>query len=226
MAAFQQKNKSGNWLNLWLNRHYRLGAAALLGAVIAAGVFFLIYPKYRFIKELARTSLPGKLEEFKALEDYAAKIKELEQAIVDWQNKNQANVKKLEQALPDEPKIPELIAQLDALTKDSGFLLNSLDFSEVTAVQEQGPAVTARDKARADKNMALVNWQLDKNIKQLNVSLNLTGGDYLAFKKFLDKLEKNMRLFDVISIKFASSLTEGTDYNLALRTYYLASTAQ
>lgn len=225
MDQSEKKKKQSDQLNLWLNNNYKLAAISVFILVLLAGLFWLVYPKYQGLREVTVGSLPDKISELRALEDYAAKIKELENAINGWQTKNQAQVKILEQILPGVPKVPELLAQLDALVRSSGFTINSVDFSESEAsVGGAGSRSAAKAKAKAgSKPEVQVNLNLDKNIRLVNINLNLTGGDYPAFKKFLDALEKNMRLLDVVSIDFTSSLAEGTDYNLALITYYLIS---
>jgi len=211
-------------LNAWLNKNYKIGVISVFVLVLAVGLFWLVYPKYQSLKQQTSKSLPDKIEELRVLEDYAAKIKELEQAIANWQTKNRQQVQTLEQVLPDTPKVPELIAQFDALARESGFLVNSFDFAESEATLANAAVVldAPRPKAKVKKT-GLEHIKLDKDIRLVNITLNLTGGDYLSFKKFLDRLEKNMRLLDVVSIDFSSSLAQGTDYNIALRTYYLIS---
>ena len=224
MEQTEKKNKQAAQLNVWLNKNYKIAAGSIGVVVMLAGLFWLVYPKYQTLRQVTTASLPDKIGELKALEDYAVKIKELERVIADWQAKNQTKVKILEQVLPGTPKVPELIAQLDALARASGFTINSLDFAESEAGQLSGTTGAAVTKAKVAVNKAAgLDEILDKNIRLVNINLNLTGGDYLSFKKFLDRLEKNMRLLDVVSIDFSSSLSEGTDYALALRTYYLIS---
>lgn len=224
MARIEKQKKQAAQLNLWLNKNYKTAAGALFAVVLLAGGFWLVYPKYQGLRQVTTRSLPDKIGELQALENYAAKIKELETAINNWQTKNNAQVKILEQVLPAAPKVPELIAQLDALARTSGFTINSVDFSESEAGLEPAAGSTGRANPKAGKKAdAAVNLNLDKNIHLVNINLNLTGGDYSAFKKFLDAVEKNMRLLDVASIDFSSSLNQSADYNLALTTYYLIS---
>ena len=55
-------------------------------------------------------------------------------------------------------------------------------------------------------------------MKRLGVSINLLGDSYGAFKRLLEVLEVNVRLFDVNSVFFAP---DSDSYSLNFFTYYL-----
>ncbi|MDP2586968.1 MAG: hypothetical protein Q8P32_04345 [Candidatus Komeilibacteria bacterium] len=225
MNKAEKKKKQANQINLWLNKNHKPIVGSVFILVLAVGLFWLVFPKYQGLREVATGSLPDKIGELQALEDYAVKIKQLEKVIADWQVKNQAKVAILEQVLPDTPRVPELIAQLDALARSNGFIINSVDFTESEAPVSGADSRSAAKAKAGSQPEVQANLNLDKNIRLVSINLNLTGGDYSAFKKFLDALEKNMRLLDVLSIDFSSTLSAGTDYTLALMTYYLISPA-
>ena len=57
-------------------------------------------------------------------------------------------------------------------------------------------------------------------LREVNIALNLSGGDYVALKNFLVDLENNLRLMDVVSLNYSP---EAGSNILNIRTYRLDS---
>lgn len=197
--------KKKSKLNTILNKYHKLFGILIFVIVLALGSFFLIWPEIVKDQKIAKEFLPGKMEELALLNKYTAKIKELETLISNIDNQYGQSLNLLRQVLPEQAKVPELIAQLDALTRRSGFIINSIDVTESLA------STASKKGVKTTNNTPL---------RLLNINLNVTGGNYPAFKILLDNIENNIRLLDLNSINFSNSSGEAVSYSLNLRTYY------
>lgn len=166
--------------------NYKIISLIVPVAILAGGYFYLLKPKYQSLKGISGL-IAGNLKiSLQAKKEYFENLSDLEEF---YDNLNEEDKEKLEQILPFEKDLPNLFVHFESLVKQSGLKLNSIDFSE---------------------------GSVKEIIKILDVKLSLTGGDYLTFKKFLDRLEKDIKIIDITSISFSK---EG--YDLKFRTYYL-----
>ena len=196
--------------NLFLNRFSWLGHVLIFLIVISAGVYFLVVPEINKARQITKEFLPTKAKELELLDQYDAKIVALENLSAQAESQNSRSMELLKQVLPSTSNVPELIAQLEALTKKSGFFMGNLSISESIA--------SPTKKATTGKNQTV-----DSNLRSINISLSLTGGEYASFKALLDNIEKNVRLLDINSISFSVNEGVAGGYLLNLKTYYLES---
>lgn len=107
-----------------------------------------------------------------------------------------AEVDKLDILLPKEKMIPELLSGIESVMAASGMNLTEVNISELSAQEK---------------------------IKKLSGSLKLNGS-FVSFIQFLDLLEKNLRLIDLITVDVSAQLTEGArviNYDLRFEVNYL-----
>ena len=110
-------------------------------------------------------------------------------------------VKDISNILPKEKQIPELLVQLEALAKENNLVLGSVSLASTAEGEE-------------------------KAYKSLGISLELAGS-YSNLKKYLDSVEKNMRIMDITSLNFSATpvVAEGPpdvfSYTVSMRTYYI-----
>lgn len=107
-----------------------------------------------------------------------------------------AEVDKLDILLPKEKMIPELLSGIESVMAASGMSLTEVNISELSAQEE---------------------------IKKLSGNLKLNGS-FVSFIQFLDLLEKNLRLIDLITVDVSAQLTEGArviNYDLRFEVNYL-----
>ena len=107
-----------------------------------------------------------------------------------------AEVDKLNILLPKEKMIPELLSGIESLVAASGMSLTEMNLSELSGQEK---------------------------IKKLSGNLKLNGS-FVSFMQFLDLLEKNLRLIDLITVDVAAQLTEGArviNYDLRFEVNYL-----
>lgn len=175
---------------LKMSTQFKLITILAVIIILVLSFLLILKPKYDRIIE-TRQELKTKQKEFSDQKIYFDEIKKL---IANYQKLDPSDIEKIAKVLPTEQDIAGLFVQMEAMTNESGLNLTGLDISEKTVPE------------------------LEKlQIKELDVALNLSGGDYEAFKKFLSIIESNLRLMDIISINFAP---EATTYALNLKTYY------
>jgi len=154
------------------------------------------------------------MPKYNSLKDLGAQIKEKEQTLASRQealedlkeleesyNRAKVKVKDIPDILPKEEQVPELLVQLDALAKENNMGLASINITPGAEAEE-----------------ALY--------KSLSISAGVAGS-YSNLKKYLDSVEKNMRLIDITSIDFSAIpvVEEGPldifSYTVNMRTYYI-----
>lgn len=181
----------------------------LLVLLAGLGAYFLLLPKFSAVRaarhELAeqRTEVGLRQGEFGAVHlltaDYQAK-------------KNRLGP--IDEALPPAPRIPELLANLDALAKQSGLLIASLQVTPLALSTKPGETEGPQSK-RA--KLLLSGEQL--GVLEVNIGLK---GKYPNVKAYLANLEQNLRLMDADTLSFG--LVEGDsglqEYLLKIQTYY------
>ena len=129
-----------------------------------------------------------------------AQLQDLEQLIANYQRINQTDVERLEKILPTEQDIAGLFAQLQVLTDEHGFSLESVNINQES--EQPGPSANAA-----------------AGIKKLTITINVVGPSYPAFKALLDSVEYNLRLLDVNAVYFSP---ETNNYSVNLFTYYFS----
>lgn len=223
MPTPEKKAEQSNKLNFFLNQREKNIRWVIFIAVLILGYFLLLQPKISQLREAGIAQLPAKSSELELLNKYSQKLKELAAKVSGFQTKYSQEVSDLNQVLPAQAQIPELIAELDALVQKSGFRINSLDINETSP---KTPAKKIPENSDGASGLAEnPTEQLNNNLENLHlleVTLSVSGGDYPAFKVLLNKIEKNIRLLDLISIKF-SAVDNNEAYSLILRTYYFSS---
>ncbi len=225
-----KKKASEVKLNLFLNKRYKALNAIIGVLVLLIGYFFLLQPRWQSLSEAARSALPEKIAELKVLQEYGQEVAALEELVSGYQANYQQEIKVLEQVLPTAAQIPELIAQLDALVQKSGFKISELSVNEVVPAKSKkkqaAPAAAGENPAEAPAAAPLPEPETApepsnlSNLKTLNIVLGVVGGDYAAFKVLLAKIEKHIRLLDLLSIDFSVDESGVNEYSLNLRTYY------
>jgi Tfp pilus assembly protein PilO len=124
-------------------------------------------------------------------------LKELE----DNYSSAKMKVKDISNILPKEKQIPELLVQLEAIAKENSMTLASINVTP--AAEEKGV-----------------------NYKSLRISLGLAGS-YSNLKKYLDSVERNMRIMDITSIDFSATpvVAQGPadvfSYTVNIKTYFI-----
>lgn len=158
--------------------------------IILVITWFLIFsPLYHDYRSLDLAAKQQEHSETKSTLD------KLNQIVKEWDEVSKQDKSKLNYFLPNNEDIPGLLAILDEMAGQSGFVV-----SKVTLSYIEEPIYT------------------NTEIYPLLVSMSIEGAGYRELKNFINKIESNLRLTDVESLSFKS---ESGVYILNLTTYYL-----
>ena len=174
-----------------------LSAAMLVGALVIYAT--LIRPAYQEVLTF-RGTLLAKTNLLSDVEKASVEIETLQARY--------QGVAKLEDqlsfALPLEESTGSVLAQLNALSQSSGMALQSILFSKLPIKPSRSSLSSA------------------KGVGSLQLELKFFGS-YSALKRFLQDLERNIRLMDIKSLKIESIGRPDQDifnYGLIVDTYY------
>jgi len=125
---------------------------------------------------------------------------------------NKESIDKMDNILPPNVDIPDLIVQLEALVFEQGLILDKLEVK----IPTEETASSRAEAARTGQVAAAV-----QKYKIVNIELGFTG-DYSALKNFLKATEENMRLIDIDSIGISPEAEASGifNYDLTLKSYY------
>lgn len=182
----------------------------LILTVVAVG-FFVLRPKYRALKDLKQIAVTK--ENDVSLKE--AQLSGIEDLIADFRQKED-ELAVLDEALPAAPRIPELLANLDALTQSSGLLVANLQLTMPPALSK---AEARTDIARSQRPEGNLGGTENVAIVQMDM---IVKGQYTTLKTFLQNLEQTMRLTDILSFSFTPVQRETgvQEYAIKMQTYY------
>ncbi len=120
--------------------------------------------------------------------------------LVDQYNERINDFSSLSKAIPAGQNIPEVLVALEALASENGLIFSSVDF-----------------KPKESKIAGVKVLLMDIRLK----------GSYPAFQKYIEAMEKSLRLFDIAGISFngiapgqLQSNPNNLDFNLLVNAYY------
>lgn len=155
-------------------------ATAVLLLIFFLVAFSSLQPKFNELKQIKK-DIAQKENEIELNQNYFVKLKDAKTEL----NKYQAELSKIDSALPDDPLVPDFFDYLQNVASQSGLLIqNSGSF--VTSLSSAFPA-----------------------LQETSFNLSLTGS-YGSFKTFLTTLEKSARVIEVNSMSFAPANAPGT----------------
>ncbi|OGF22268.1 hypothetical protein A2Y83_02055 [Candidatus Falkowbacteria bacterium RBG_13_39_14] len=172
-------------------------AGVLVMAVSTLSYAFILKPKYDSVTSsinLAKQDMEENIEIGKKLLSRLKKNSE-ELAGVDQQNLN-----RLAEISPQSLDIAGVISVLNAISENSGFVLEDIKYFEENEKEDNKSASSERGK-----------------IKVANLLVTISGGGYDELKSFLEMASDSVRIIDVTSVSFDGSRT----YNLELLVYYI-----
>ncbi|MDP3741004.1 MAG: hypothetical protein Q8R08_01615 [bacterium] len=181
----------------------------LLVVVVAAVGYFLLLPKYKGLKE-NKQALAARQSDVALKEAQLSSVQDL---IADLKKK-QDEVVLLDGSLPDAPRVPELLSDIEALTLSSGLASSNLQITIPPALSKSDAGADAAKRFEAILGPT-------ENLSVLQIDL-IVSGNYNNLKTFLTNLEHNLRLMDILSLTFtkADEETGSQEFALKIQTYY------
>lgn len=179
------------------NKYFVIIVVVIVLIVLGIGYIAFIKDKVSQIQKVGKVDYQLKEDERDRKEVIIEKLERLEK---EYRKISISQIKELEDIIPTQVDIPELIIKLKQFVADNDLILTSIDIGGAAAAE------TAKESSSA-------------TIKSLNISLAISGIDsYNKFKSFLDSLEKNMPLLKMNSLTYNPKTDS---YSLNLITYYL-----
>lgn len=164
-------------------------AIALTLFIILLLAFFLLVPEYNTFKQL-RVDASGKKAEYVAKFDYYTAIAK---ASLDLRNRSE-DIKKIDDALPQDPALGRLINFLQATAAKNGLIMKNLFLSKSSS--SGGAGTKSSSSSGAGTNAS--------GVKDIVFSMDLTGS-YASLGELMGSLEKSSRIFEISSISFGSA---------------------
>ncbi len=153
---------------------------ALILFIILVLIIFFVLPKYRDFRS-SQADL-GKIEaEFNGKYAYYS---EISKAFRDLQDQKES-VDKIDSALPKKSPIADIVYFFQNNSREKGLIIKDLFLAKFSAPDPES------------------------GVKEIVFSLNLIG-TYSSLKSFLYSMEESARLFEVNSITFGSSISQGS----------------
>jgi Tfp pilus assembly protein PilO len=180
-----------------MNYHIKsIVSVILIVATIGLG-YFLVWPKWQDYQN-AKTALDSAKSEQDKLREAEKKLNAF---LADFQSHSE-DVSLLNTSLPlNKDEMYNILNNLSEITQGSGMTIGGLDIE---------------DRPETDTLGAVKN-----SVQAVKVNFRVTG-TYPAFKTFLLRVENNLRIMDVNSVRVQGSTVgeENLSFTISLTTYY------
>jgi len=176
--------------------------------VLALIVFFVWdWPSFKAVGELNK-----KINQEQTQYNNQYQAVQIAKSIID-QYKSLINVSQtVSLSIPRDPEIQNLLAQVDNITTQSGLTLDNINFETAATV-----VLSAK---QAKQSTSIV-----QSYRTMTLTLGLSG-NYDSLKTWLNAIETNIRVMDVVKISFAGLSTEASknigifNFKVTLNVYY------
>lgn len=190
-----------------LVHYYGVLFLTIVGLFLLAG-WILLRPQLQTYK-IALAEIHAKEARLQGEQGYLGSLR---RSIAAAQKIPEATLEDVNEALPSEPGIPELIVRLARIAREYKVTLSNIQFTEpVPVAGGEGGDVASQGAP----------------VQALTINMNLASPSYSATRRYLDAVERNLRLFDVQTLSVSPGQGEdGQAYSVELRTYMLPPTTR
>lgn len=184
-------------------------AIMLVSVVIVFGLGYLWFIRggWEEIRTRRRYNLLQTQTQANYLEGHFADLRRLSEQL---SRVNREQLARFTTVLPAEPDVPGLLVQIAEIAKQSGLLVNSIQFSNVEASAAQPGGGSDEAVLPEQRPMA--------ELETVAINLSVSRGNYAKLKQFLTNLESSLRLIDVATVNFSGS--DETTFSIAMQAYY------
>lgn len=188
------------------------GIIAFLLAVCA--ITFYDYPKF--------SQWQQNKQDIKSAQTQLADLKQQQTALLQSINaieQNQDTFRLVNLALPDQPQIQDVYADVELLAKSVNMKLDSIQSDDPTATEDQQAGVVQSPAVSASNSASAAADSLPPNVGYIRVKCEMSGTT-LQLKQFLSALEQSLRFMDVQQIDIAEEQNNQMAFRLEFNTYY------
>lgn len=197
--------KEKSFLQKWFLEYYRLVTVAACLGLALAGYWLLIGPKIRAVQASVGMVLHG---EEAVKQNLEAQLTYLASLAGKRSQFSDADINQITAALPNDPAVPELLASLESIARESSDGIEGVDLSIVEPSKVSGAKALA---AATEKD------NLPAGVRAVEVSISLSARPYAQVKTLLSNIEKSLRLLDVTSLLYTPTAKA---YSITVRSYY------
>lgn len=184
--------------------------------VAGLGVYFFVLPKYRDLKASREVYQTKQAD----LNDHKSSLSGIKALVKSFKD-NEQKLEPADGALPDAPRIPELLANFDFLVQKSGMLVTNIQMTLPVGTEKiSGGPRGASEQSKGPRMDGLISST--DNVGIIQIDLDITG-PYGNFKTFALNLQQNLRLMDISAITSGTGggdEQENQQYALKIYTYY------
>lgn len=171
-------------------RHAYLTALGISLAILGIGYLFFLGPYYQKVLVFQQQSVEASRAKIAEQKKYLSALQDVEKY---YHSLEQDVVESIRLAVPDENGISELYTQLEAMALSNGMALEAVDFAPLSVDRKN-------------------------EYQTLNGTLQLSGGSYEQFKAFVGSVERNLRVMNIVSMKYAP---DAVLYTIDFQVFYL-----
>lgn len=211
MDAIKTTTESGKSKMNLRSKRALIGWTVLACVAISVAAYFLVVsPQWQRVGPGRELDIAALEETQQARDRYLTQLKTLK---ANYEKISQTDIALLARALPTTQAVPELIQQLEAMGRESGLEVASVNIAEVSEARGGSTKQQLQQEVSGGAAKAV-----DKSVKQLNVQLQVNTDRYDRFRQFLSALQTNDRILDIDSYLFAS---DQDVQSISVKTYYL-----
>jgi Tfp pilus assembly protein PilO len=196
--------------SVFIYKYFKLIIFFEVVLILAIGYFFIIRKELSEIKDYEGLVLQ-KQEELRKIKEYKSDSLDFEKQYNILKKDIENDINKLYDILPPKQNLPNIMAQIEALVNNHGFMLGSISMSP------------GKEKAISENNLPLLNSGEEEKIdliREVDIKIFVFSeeGGYDRVKELLNAFEHHIRFTDVISFSFEEDMES---YSMILKTYYL-----
>lgn len=179
--------------------------------ILVAGLFILVYPKYRQIAKANEAAKNNLQIEYETKLNYLNSIRNLRKT---YQSISDDDKAKIDALAPPAGDTSVIITEIESIALRNGAILNSVKIEPPSAVQ---PSLTTGPGENKESPAGIFN-QLPAGAGLIKIEVNLSSVDYPLLKNIIKAFENNLRLFDIAKISFNVDKSQAL---LNIYSYYL-----
>jgi len=127
------------------------------------------------------------------------------------------DIEKINQILPIQESIPNLLVQLESAALESGLIFKSINFSTQNKEEQETDSIISDLAPDTEEENQRQNRVISYKITSIDLAIEAS---YKNLKKYLSVLENNLRIMDVVSISIKNSITDKYLINLKINVYH------
>lgn len=183
-------------INQFLINYFNYLIFILAIAILAAGLFIFIYPKYQKISLENEVVKNNFQVGYKAEIDYLDAVRNLKKS---YQLISADDRKKIANLVPAEDDNGHVITEMESLIARNSAILSSIKIELKSAAHNPNIAPAGNQATSLG-----VFEQLPQGVSLNRIEINLSSVSYPVLKNIIKSLENNLKLFDITQVSFNS----------------------